>query len=230
MVGLYNYVLGNMYGYQYGDAFDGAQLQYANDKFRATAGYGKFKEGANALAVKGSDFEGNGILGVKTGYGELEGFFGGGKMADSAVGVYYNDFSGGEKGFNVDNLWGTYASLNFGKWNILAEYQQLSNDAAGDPEVWYGKVQYGKVAFDTPKTWDVWIEHLDADDKAFLCGSDNTWRFGNGMFQNTESWGVGVDYMVDKNLLFSVMQSFGTNAKHGKDPEEISRAQFILLF
>ena len=40
----------------------------------------------------------NGVVGsheaTKTGYGELEGFFGGGRAAGSAIGVYYNDFSG----------------------------------------------------------------------------------------------------------------------------------------
>ena len=63
--------------------------------------------------------------GVKTGYGELEGFFGGGRAAGSAVGVYYNDFTvaGGEgdekygDGFAADDLWGAYASVNFGNWN-----------------------------------------------------------------------------------------------------------------
>ena len=39
------YNLGNGYGYQYGDAFDRAQLKYNNGKVAVTAGYGKFKEG-----------------------------------------------------------------------------------------------------------------------------------------------------------------------------------------
>ena len=89
------YILGgdNAYGFQYGDVFDRAELKYTSDHFAATAGYGKFKEG---YAADDADAEvvGNGLLGVKTGYGELEGFFGGGRAAGSAVGVYYNDFSG----------------------------------------------------------------------------------------------------------------------------------------
>ena len=41
--------------------------------------------------------------GVKTGYGELEGFFGGGRAAGSALDVYYNDFtvSGGNNGSEI---------------------------------------------------------------------------------------------------------------------------------
>ena len=98
------YVLGgeNAYGFQYGDVFDRAELKYTNDHFAATAGYGKFKAGDT---VEDAAVEGNGLLGVKTGYGELEGFFGGGRAAGSAVGVYYNDFNG-INGFKADDLWG----------------------------------------------------------------------------------------------------------------------------
>ena len=74
---------GRAYGFLYGDTFDGAQLKYSNDKFAATAGYGKFKEG-----VMGGD---NSVVdsheATKTGYGELEGFFGGGRAAGSAIGA-----------------------------------------------------------------------------------------------------------------------------------------------
>ena len=42
------YVLGDAYGYNYGDVFDRAQLKYNNGKFAVTTGYGKFKEGGFA--------------------------------------------------------------------------------------------------------------------------------------------------------------------------------------
>ena len=50
-------------------------------KMAATAGYGKFKEGL--------------LNDTKTAYGELEGFFGGGSVAGSAVGAFYNNFNKG---------------------------------------------------------------------------------------------------------------------------------------
>ena len=129
MVGRYEYIMGGprAYGFFYGDTFDGAQLKYQNDKFAATAGYGKFKEGpiGGYWTVDDANY-----ASAKTAYGELEGFFGGGRAAGSAVGVYYNDFTvaGGEgdekygDGFAADDLWGAYASVNFGKWNALANY------------------------------------------------------------------------------------------------------------
>ena len=70
-----------------------------------------------AYAVVGKD-----LGGVKTGYGELEGFFGNG----FAVGVYYNCFNG-QKDFYADDLCGAYASVYFGsKWNALANYETLA--------------------------------------------------------------------------------------------------------
>ena len=220
---------GRAYGFLYGDTFDGAQLKYTNDKFAATAGYGKFKEG-----VMGCD---NGAsAATKTGYGELEGFFGGGRAAGSAVGVYYNDFSG-NKSFNFDDAWGAYGSLNLGKWNALANYEKYNseNSKADDPEVWVGKITYNKANFATPKSWDAWVEYLNADngfgDKthAFI-GSTQSWRNGN-LLNNVKSWGVGADYTFAKNAQFQVMQSFASEAKEGNnDPGEETRAQFVFVF
>ena len=218
---------GRAYGFLYGDTFDGAQLKYTNDKFAATAGYGKFKEG-----VMGGN---NGAsAATKTGYGELEGFFGGGRAAGSAVGVYYNDFSG-NKSFNFDDAWGAYGSLNLGKWNALANYEKYNseNSKADDPEVWVGKITYNKANFATPKSWDAWVEYLNADngfgDKAFI-GSTQSWRNGN-LLNNVKSWGVGADYTFAKNAQFQVMQSFASEAKEGNnDPGEETRAQFVFVF
>ena len=220
---------GRAYGFLYGDTFDGAQLKYTNDKFAATAGYGKFKEG-----VMGGD---NGAsAATKTGYGELEGFFGGGRAAGSAVGVYYNDFSG-NKSFNFDDAWGAYGSLNLGKWNALANYEKYNseNSKADDPEVWVGKITYNKANFATPKSWGAWVEYLNADngfgDKthAFI-GSTQSWRNGN-LLNNVKSWGVGADYTFAKNAQFQVMQSFASEAKEGNnDPGEETRAQFVFVF
>ena len=216
------YNLGNAYGYQYGDAFDRAELKYNNGKVAATAGYGKFKEGIPSWSSIESD-----LLGVKTGYGELEGFFGNG----SAVGVYYNDFNG-KQGFFADDLWGAYASVNFGsKWNALANYEKINanNSNADDPEVWIGKLTYGKATMAAPKSWDLWVEYLNADQGAYLGGSSNSWRFND--LDNIKSWGAGVDYTFAKNAMFSVMSSFATDAKKGdKDPNEITRAQFVFAF
>ena len=254
LVGRYEYDMGNGhgYGFLYGDTFDGAQLQYHNDKFAATAGYGKFKESVMA----GYDDEDGNMDGVKTGYGELDGFFGGGRMAGSAVGVYYNDYTvsgganttkvGAEKlgdGFRFDDSWGAYASVNFGKWNALANYEKYnsSNDkdselnGGNDPEVWVGRLTYGAANFATPKSWDAWVEYLNADngfakeDGTFV-GSTYGWREGS-LLNNVKSWGAGVDYTFAKNAQFQVMQSFATSAKKGDaDPGEETRAQFVFVF
>ena len=238
MVGRYEYIMGGprAYGFFYGNTFDGAQLKYQNDKFAATAGYGKFKEG---LVAGDKDYDG-----VKTGYGELEGFFGGGRMAGSAVGVYYNDYTvaGGsyrtaEDVFSLDDSWGAYASVNFGKWNALANYEKYNSTDSkdNDPEVWVGRLTYGAANFATPKSWDAWVEYLNADQgfadaNGNFVGSTYGWREGS-LLNNVKSWGVGVDYTFAKNAQFQVMQSFATSAKDGNaDPGEETRAQFVFVF
>ena len=245
------YVLGNAYGYNYGDVFDRAELKYQNDKFAATAGYGKFKADSADLGYTDvNKVKGNGVTnkygdadGVKTGYGELEGFFGGGRAAGSGVGVYYNDFTRagndgyGTDAFHADDLWGAYLKGNLGKWSALANYEHVKNNAASvvtnddTADVWIGKISYGKANFATPKSWDAWVEYINAEDGAFIGANSNSWRFDSHM-DNIESWGVGADYTFAKNAMFQVMQSFGTNTKDGKatDPEEQTRAQFVFVF
>ena len=246
MVGRYEYDMGGgrAYGFLYGDNFDGAQLKYSNDKFAATAGYGKFKEGI--IGGKAGWFQDdndawhNDSMVSKTAYGELEGFFGGGRAAGSAIGVYYNNIMPEADADNTD-VWGAYGSLNLGKWNLLANYENYSdlkqndNGSTDDAEVWIGKLKYGAANFATPKSWDAWVEYLNADN-AFADGDGNfvgstlSWRNGN-LLNNVKSWGVGVDYTFAKNAQFQVMQSFASSAKDGNnDPGEETRAQFVFVF
>ena len=225
------YILGgdNAYGFQYGDVFDRAELKYTSDHFVATAGYGKFKEGYAADDAD-AEVEGNGLLGVKTGYGELEGFFGGGRAAGSAVGVYYNDFSGGAKGFKADDLLGAYASLNLGKWNAFANYEKISNDVTDDPEVWIGKLTYGSADSETRGTWDAWVEYINSDRGALLGGATNSWR-DDSVLDNVKSWGVGIDYTLAKNVVLTAAQTFATEAKHGSDdPDEFTDVEINFFF
>lgn len=234
------YVLGgeNAYGFQYGDVFDRAELKYTGDRFAATAGYGKFKAG-DIAGTEDMD-------GVKTGYGELEGFFGGGRVAGSAVGVYYNDFTvaGGEGSeqagdhFSADDLWGAYASVNFGKWNALANYEKINSNKnyldegdTKDPEVWIGKLTYGSADGDVRGSWDAWVEYINSDKGALLGGATNSWR-DDSVLDNVKSWGVGVDYTLAKNVILTTAQTFGTQTKHGNaaDSDEFTDVEINFLF
>ena len=222
MVGRYDYELGNASGIQYGDNFDGAQLKFANKKMAATAGYGKFKEGA--------------LNDTKTAYGELEGFFGGGSVAGSAVGAFYNNFNKGTGTAAPDDLWGAYTSLNFAKkFNFLGEYQKVNNPGTStDADVFYGKLQYGKALFAQPKTWDLWVDYVNIDKNGVYGGTGN-WRTnsllgigGNG----AKGWGVGADYAFAKNAQFQVFRTFASKDKsaNSKDIDELTRAQFVFVF
>ena len=220
MVGRYDYELGNASGIQYGDNFDGAQLKFANKKMAATAGYGKFKEGL--------------LNDTKTAYGELEGFFGGGSVAGSAVGAFYNNFNKGTGAVAPDDLWGAYTSLNFAKkFNFLGEYQKVNNPGTStDADVYYGKLQYGKALFAQPKTWYLWVDYVNID-KDGVYGSTGNWRTdsllgigGNG----AKGWGVGADYAFAKNAQFQVFQTFNSKTKADQDIDELTRAQFVFVF
>jgi hypothetical protein len=240
------YVIGGSkgYGYNYGDIFDRAELKYSGDSFMATAGYGKFKAGgvAGLAADPLRTVLPEGLDGTKTAYGVIEGRFGNG----TAIGGYYNTFDNDEynaivRGTELDYLWGAYASFNLGKdWNLLANYERVNYNSnistskvrsdEDSATVWIGRLTYGKAVMATPKTWDAWVEYLNAEDGAYIGGSTNSWRWGK--LDNLESWGAGIDYTFAKNAQFQVMQSFASKVKDGdgSDPEEQTRAQFVFAF
>ena len=218
MVGRYDYELGNNMGLIYGNNFDGAQLKFADSKMAATVGYGKFKEGI--------------LNDSKTAYGELEGFFGGGTAAGSAVGVYYNDFNASSGGSAEDaKVWGAYASLNFAKkFNLNAEAYRVNYDKAGvaDADGFSAKLKYGKAKFDTPKSWDLWVNYINIEDGAADDSGTGSWRTN---VNNTKGWAAGADYTFAKNAQLQVFQTFDTKIeKTGKDRDELTRAQFVFVF
>ena len=218
MVGRYDYELGNNMGLIYGNNFDGAQLKFADNKMAATVGYGKFKEGD--------------LNDSKTAYGELEGFFGGGSVAGSAVGVYYNDFNA-SSGVSAGDakVWGAYASLNFAKkFNLNAEAYRVNYDktSVADADGFSAKLKYGKAKFDTPKSWDLWVNYINIEDGAADDSGTGSWRTN---VNNTKGWAAGADYTFAKNAQLQVFQTFDTKIeKTGKDRDELTRAQFVFVF
>lgn len=232
------------YGLQYFDALDGAELRYHNDKLAITTGYGKFKDGKKpgVDTIHASQAYSNAFStsGLETGYGEIDAFFGGGKAARSETGFYYNRLHKTNDlapEFFAKYVAGYFVRGNYGKWSALANYEHISfNDGFKNVDgqdygdAWMGTLQYGKADFHTPGSWDTWLEYLDLDDGSFMGGNPFTWRFSSDM-DNQRSWGIGADYIVAKNLKFSVMQSFASQAKTGsQDPHEMTRIHFQMLF
>ena len=208
------YTMGNAYGYQYGDVLEGVKANYHNDQFAVTAGYGKLKSGDHA----GEN--------VKTGFGEVEGFFGNG----SAAGVYYNNFTvdpahkystQNKDGFKADSLWGAYVNAKLAdNLSAMANYESVNLTTAAKaaaktagnketPAVWVGQVTYGNLDQEKAGSWDTWVEYLHADAGSLVGGSSASWRKD---LDNVKSWGIGVDYTVSKNVVLKAAQTFGSKA------------------
>lgn len=236
------------YGLQYFDALDGAELRYHNDKLAITTGYGKFKDGKKpgvdtVKPISDAHSDHFSTDGLKTGYGEIDVFFGGGKAAHSEAGIYYNRLHQSNHGKDADKdyfakyIAGYFARGNYGKWSLLANYEHIgfkdgvkNVDGQDYGDAWMYKLQYGNASFAAPGSWDTWLEYLDLDDGSFLGGNPFTWRFSSDM-DNQRTWGIGADYVIAKNLKFSVMQSFASQAKTGSpDPHEMTRIHFQMLF
>lgn len=208
------YTMGNAYGYQYGDVLDGAIVKQQNDQFAITAGYGK-------LVTSHPE--------VKTGFGEVEGFFGDG----AAAGVYYNSFNKLDD-LKAESLWGAYATAKVGgNVSAMVNYEQVNQTKAAkdaaktagkkeSPAVWVGQLKFNDVDQEKAGSWDAWVEYLHAEDGAMVGNSSASWRADT---ENVKSWGIGVDYTLSKNVVLKAAQTFGskyidtkvTGSKNGKD-------------
>ena len=109
---------------------------------------------------------------------------------------------------------------------------------------WYGKVTYGKADFATPKSWDVWVDYVNADAFDFAdaegtgnvsVGVNGNWR-GGDLTSNVKSWGIGVDYTFAKNAKLQFKQSFASKVKKEDNAVvktklgEQTKAQLVFVF
>ena len=154
----------------------------------------------------------------------------------SSVGVYHanvmNAPGQNPKGNNYRAL-GAFAKINAGNnITVSANYESLKEDKKDSKrtDFWSGKVQYGYADAATPQSWDVWVEYLNAD-KFALDVNSSSWRDGT-LVSDVRSWGVGVDYVLAKNVKLQAMQSFSSKKKSDKDAKlnEETRAQLVFTF
>ena len=194
-------------GYIYDDVADGVEAQVAADKVSVQAGYAKLKA--------------KGFTEDKVGYVQARA-----AVSDfAAIGAYYGQVvvPNEPKDFST-HVYGAFVQANVGKQvQTLASYEKFraydstAKKALNNSVARYGKVTYGKADFATPKSWDVWVDYLNADPFAFNgeTGGVNggTWRKGD-LTDNVISWGIGADYIFAKNAKFQFKQSFASKLKY----------------
>ena len=194
-------------GYIYDDVVDGVEAQVAADKVRVQAGYAKLKA--------------KGLTEDKVGYVQARA-----AVSDfAAIGAYYGHVVvPNEPKDSSTQVYGAFVQANVGKQvQALASYEKFRvydstyKRALDNSVARYGKVTYGKADFATPKSWDVWVDYLNADPFSFNgeTGGVNggTWRKGD-LTDNVISWGIGADYIFAKNAKFQFKQSFASKLKY----------------
>ena len=124
--------------------------------------------------------------------------------------------------------------MNFAKkFNLNVEAYRINYDKEvgkllSNADAFSAKLTYGKAKFDTPKSWDLWVNYINVD----KYGADNdgtgSWRAD---VDDTKGWAAGADYTFAKNAQFQVFQTFDSKAKSThKDRDELTRAQFVFVF
>ncbi|MFR8762158.1 MAG: S-layer homology domain-containing protein, partial [Megasphaera lornae] len=209
----------------YDDVVDGVEAQVAADKVSVQGGYAKLKADAS----------------YKVGYVQAQA-----AVCDYAtVGAYFANVVGvkkqpdAQKNMSVQVYGASVQAKVADQVKALVSYEKYKvydtekNQTTSKPASWYGKVTYGKADFATPKSWDVWVDYLNADKFDFVNGG--TWR-GGDLKSNVKSWGIGVDYTFAKNAKLQFKQSFASKVKKEANDTvktklgEQTKAQLVFVF
>ena len=223
LAGRHDLTLGQ--GYIYDDVVDGVEAQVAADKVSVQGGYAKLKADAS----------------YKVGYVQAQA-----AVCDYAtVGAYFANVVGvkkqpdAQKNMSVQVYGASVQAKVADQVKALVSYEKYKvydtekNQTTSKPASWYGKVTYGKADFATPKSWDVWVDYLNADKFDFVNGG--TWR-GGDLKSNVKSWGIGVDYTFAKNAKLQFKQSFASKVKKEANDTvktklgEQTKAQLVFVF
>ena len=217
LAGRYNLTLGQ--GYIYDDTVDGAEVQYGGKKVELSAGYAKLK----------ADYPT-----YKVGYVQAKA-----AVCDRvAVGAYFGNVMTGEPNLRTQ-VYGASVQAKVSdqvkalvSYEKYKEYKTNTHETKSKPASWYGKVTYGNADFETPKSWDIWVDYLQADDFAMVNGA--TWRSGN-LQKDVKSWGAGVEYVFAKHAKFQLQQSFASKKKSdikviNTKLGEQTKAQVVFVF
>ena len=223
LAGRHDLTLGQ--GYIYDDVVDGVEAQVAADKVSVQGGYAKLKADAS----------------YKVGYVQAQA-----AVCDYAtVGAYFANVVGvkkqpdAQKNMSVQVYGASVQAKVADQVKALVSYEKYKvydtekNQTTSKPASWYGKVTYGKADFATPKSWDVWVDYLNADKFDFVNGG--TWR-GGDLTSNVKSWGIGVDYTFAKNAKLQFKQSFASKVKKEANDTvktklgEQTKAQLVFVF
>ena len=217
LAGRHDLTLGQ--GYIYDDVVDGVEAQVAADKVSVQGGYAKLKADAS----------------YKVGYVQAQA-----AVCDYAtVGAYFANVVTGAANTSTHAYGASVQAKVADQVKALVSYEKYkvydteNKVTTSKPASWYGKVTYGKADFATPKSWDVWVDYLNADKFDFVNGG--TWRGGN-LKSNVKSWGIGVDYTFAKNAKLQFKQSFASKVKKEDNTVvktklgEQTKAQLVFVF
>ena len=217
LAGRHDLTLGQ--GYIYDDVVDGVEAQVAADKVSVQGGYAKLKADAS----------------YKVGYVQAQA-----AVCDYAtVGAYFANVVTGVANTSTHVYGASVQAKVADQVKALVSYEKYKvydtehKVTTSKPASWYGKVTYGKADFATPKSWDVWVDYLNADKFDFVNGG--TWR-GGDLTSNVKSWGIGVDYTFAKNAKLQFKQSFASKVKKEDNAVvktklgEQTKAQLVFVF
>ena len=217
LAGRHDLTLGQ--GYIYDDVVDGVEAQVAADKVSVQGGYAKLKADAS----------------YKVGYVQAQA-----AVCDYAtVGAYFANVVTGVANTSTHVYGASVQAKVADQVKALVSYEKYKvydtehKVTTSKPASWYGKVTYGKADFATPKSWDVWVDYLNADKFDFVNGG--TWR-GGDLKSNVKSWGIGVDYTFAKNAKLQFKQSFASKVKKEENAVvktklgEQTKAQLVFVF
>ena len=197
-------------GLAFDGTFDGAQLNFGNDKINAQAAYGYMVSGD----AKGLTKEAN----VTHTYLGLNGKVG----KNTTVGGFYNRVNTSESAGR--NIYGFNADANFNKVWVGGEWLKASGIEKS--QAWVAGVGYGNYNIKNKGTWDVKAQYFDQKENAPII--DSTWS--QKYDKNAKGWLATADYALQKNVGLTAYYGFNWKDQDGNNLNDFYRADLKYKF
>ena len=182
-------------GLMFDGTFDGAQVNFGNDKIQAQAAYGYMTSG-DFEDIKRADNESISYIGLNGKVGShvnVGGFYGR---------VNGDNFVGSNRRDSYKNLYGFNADANFNKVWVGGEW--LKDSKMARSQAWVAGLGYGNYDIKKAGTWDVKAQYFNQKENAPIV--DSTW---NQIYtHNAKGWMASVDYALQNNVGLSAYYGF----------------------
>ncbi len=222
-LGRYELDMGQQGTWLYGNAFDGAELQFDfSEDYLLRVGFGRMRD-ADDESTSDSF---HGFNKAETFYAQARADFHSFKLGID----YYRTQNFEIEGERYsDNVYGVNLLVPVQDFRIFGDYYQ-NTDASGDPTIWAVGVGYGGMNLQKPGSFGIDLAYYDVEEGLYHSGMSGLDINGDMFEQDGSFWLATADVVLMKNLYLHGEYAFAYDRDHSSDSDFDDAWELALIY